>query len=161
VVSGINAGANVGGAIVHSGTVGGAITAATFAIPALAISLAPPVDGAEWAWSTAAAVGRAMVAWMLGDGRPRTVNVNVPSVATSELRGPCWASLADFGTFVLAAADTSPDEPRTELRVEQPGTPAPGSDRALLVDGFVTASALAVLEAHGTAAGLPPLPDLP
>src|SRR6478735_6510921 len=63
VVSGINAGANTGRAILHSGTVGAALTAQNFGLRGLAVSMAEPgrqgiaVDGqdqARWDWSPAA-----------------------------------------------------------------------------------------------------------
>jgi 5'/3'-nucleotidase len=39
VVSGINGGLNTGHAVLHSGTVGAALTAATFGLPAMAVSI--------------------------------------------------------------------------------------------------------------------------
>lgn len=160
VVSGINAGVNVGGSVVHSGTVGGAITASTFGIPAVAVSVAPPPAGDDWSWATAADVACAVVTWMLGHGRALTINLNVPHGPTDAVRGLRWAELADFGTFVLAAADgdATDDTPR-ELRVELPGPPAAGSDRALLAEGYATASSLAVLDTAGRHAELPALPS--
>lgn len=169
VVSGINAGVNVGGSVVHSGTVGGAITASTFGIPAVAVSVAPPPAGDDWSWPAAAAVAGAVVTWMLDHGRALTVNLNVPHGPTATVRGLRWAELADFGTFVLAAADDDDaarstgdvvDGVRRELRVELPGAPAPGSDRALLAEGFATASSLALLDTVGRRDDLPPLPAL-
>jgi broad specificity polyphosphatase/5'/3'-nucleotidase SurE len=50
VVSGINAGINTGTSIIHSGTVGAVLTARTFGLDGLAVSLGP---GDRWYWDTA------------------------------------------------------------------------------------------------------------
>src|SRR5262245_34332110 len=53
VASGINPGANTGQMLIHSGTVGAALTAAAAGVPALAVSLATrfrdPSDLRHWA----------------------------------------------------------------------------------------------------------------
>ena len=54
VVSGINAGMNTGHSIIHSGTVGAALTARTFRSRGIAISLA---QSDPWQWDTAVEVG--------------------------------------------------------------------------------------------------------
>jgi 5'-nucleotidase len=75
ILSGINRGPNVGRAILHSGTVGAALTAATFGLPAIAISAAigdPPQ------WDGAAAVASRAVQWILRAPPGTVLNVNVP-----------------------------------------------------------------------------------
>ncbi|MBI2704801.1 MAG: 5'/3'-nucleotidase SurE [Actinobacteria bacterium] len=52
VLSGINAGLNTGASVLHSGTVGAALTAASFGYRALAVSIA---EGDPWQFATAAA----------------------------------------------------------------------------------------------------------
>ncbi len=54
IVSGINAGANTGRVILHSGTVGAALTAQNFGLRALAVSLAERTT--RWRWGVAAAL---------------------------------------------------------------------------------------------------------
>jgi 5'-nucleotidase len=104
VISGINAGANTGRAILHSGTVGAALTAQNFGFRGLAVSLAEPDgpqhDGEElrWEWSLAAAMA-VSVADRLLDAPARTMlNLNVPSVAQGVTPPLRWARLASFGT---------------------------------------------------------------
>lgn len=96
VLSGINLGANIGPAVVHSGTVGAAMSAAAQGIPALAASISAfePQH-----WDTAYPVIREAFAWLIShpqDGR--ILNVNIPDVPLEQLRGLRSAELATFGT---------------------------------------------------------------
>src|SRR6478736_4412257 len=85
VVSGINAGANTGRAILHSGTVGAALTAQNFGLRGLAVSMAEPEwrgigidrpEQATWNWAPAAALA-AEVTDRLLEAPPRvTLNLN-------------------------------------------------------------------------------------
>src|SRR5437660_672352 len=61
VLSGINHGPNTGHSVLHSGTVGAALTAATLGRPAIAVSLGV---GAPPHWETAAFVARAAIRWL-------------------------------------------------------------------------------------------------
>lgn len=92
VVSGINAGANVSCDVTISGTVGAALEAAAFGIPALAISLEmdphyhlsdrPPVS-----YATAQVYLARFAQMLLASGMPEGVdvlNINIPSTATHE-----------------------------------------------------------------------------
>lgn len=86
VVSGINAGSNLGSDVMYSGTVSAAIEGAIQGIPSIAVSLVG-VKGFDY---TAAAQFTAMLAQkVLTNGlMPDTVlNVNVPNVPRSEIRG--------------------------------------------------------------------------
>ena len=76
VVSGINSGCNTGRAILHSGTVGAALTAQSFGCSALAVS----VDVSDpWRFDTAARVALDVLPMLL-DAPPRSVlNLNVPA----------------------------------------------------------------------------------
>jgi 5'-nucleotidase len=94
VVSGINRGANVGDDINYSGTVAAAIEGIIVGIPAMAISLAAswPEHAREHHWKTAADVAVKLAREIIAEGLPRLtlLNVNVPNVAESELRGTRW-----------------------------------------------------------------------
>ncbi len=72
VASGVNPGANTGHLVLHSGTVGAALTAASFGIPGIAVSL-PWHDGHEYHWDTATSFAVAAVEWAAkpDDGPPR------------------------------------------------------------------------------------------
>lgn len=160
VVSGINAGRNVGTSVIHSGTVGGALTGATFGIAALAVSAASRgrEGPLQWEWDDAADVAALVAEWMLHLNRHLTINLNLPARTLADMQGLRWAPLAEFGTFVLAATDGD-GEARAQLRMEELRPAAPGSDRALLDEGYATVTALAPLE-HSVAGSLPPLPEL-
>ncbi len=85
VVSGINRGANVGINVLYSGTVSAATEAAILGVPSLAISL-DTHDEADY--SAAARFARKMAAFILENPLPNVaLNVNVPAVPESEIRG--------------------------------------------------------------------------
>ena len=106
IVSGINAGLNTGRAILHSGTVGAALTAQNFGAKGLAVSVA---SGTPWQWDTAATIALEVLD-VLAQAPPRSVlNLNVPSLPRDEVKGLRWARLAAFGavraTIVPAESD--------------------------------------------------------
>jgi 5'-nucleotidase len=90
VVSGINAGANLGWDVTYSGTVAAAIEGAVLGVPAIAISLVitsgeeEPLD-----FEPAAAFGVRLAQQVLADPLPRhtLLNVNVPQCGEAELCG--------------------------------------------------------------------------
>lgn len=103
VVSGINPGPNTGGAVLHSGTVGAALTAANFGFSGLAVSMA---TGEHMHWETAAALALPAMAWV-GEQPPRTVvNLNVPNLPLEEVRGVRWGELAEFGSVRTALIES-------------------------------------------------------
>ncbi len=139
VVSGINAGANMGRAVLFSGTVGAALTAVQFGIPAMAVSLGSYGD-AEQLWDTAALCAVSLVQSSYANGTNGVLNVNVPNVRSHDLRGMRAAKLALNGT-VQVTLDTL-DAGTLELswgRSER----QPGTDVALLLEGYVTLSLVA------------------
>lgn len=143
VVSGINAGMNTGHSVIHSGTVGAILTARTFGIPGVAISLAP---SEPWEWETAVHVGAAVVRWMLR--RPRrdlTLSVNVPGRPLGALRPARWAPLDDFGYFRIANA--RPEQRRLQFEVTATDSGRnPRTDSALCQAGHVTITPLTGVE---------------
>ncbi len=97
VLSGINLGPNIGPAVVHSGTVGAALSAAAQGIPALAASMS---SFRPEHWQTAYPVLREALEWLTThpqDGR--VLNVNVPDLPLERLRGLRATELATFGTL--------------------------------------------------------------
>jgi 5'-nucleotidase len=94
VLSGINHGLNTGHAVLHSGTVGAALTGSTFGMRGLAVSIEAT---ASPEWDTAAALARRVLAWLVHAEAPVVMNLNVPSVAASQVRGLRRGSLAKFG----------------------------------------------------------------
>ena len=86
VVSGINAGANLGDDVHYSGTVAAAMEGRFLGVPAIAVSL----NGTRWHhFDTAAAVARRLVARLKDKPLPAgtILNVNVPDLPEAELAG--------------------------------------------------------------------------
>lgn len=172
VVSGINRGANAGHAILHSGTVGAAVTAANGGARAMAVSLdvltaamadsarggaaiaaIDAVDDADRHWDTAAALARRLLPWLAGTEPGTVVNLNVPDRPLDgvELRE---ATLARFGQVQMAIAETG--EGYVRVAIEERGDEQdPGTDVALLAGGHATITPLRSLS-HATDVVLPP-----
>jgi 5'-nucleotidase len=150
VVSGINAGINTGHSIIHSGTVGAALTARTFGSHGVAVSLVP---SDPWCWSTAAEIGLSAVRWITAAERPpTTISINVPNLDISDVRGLRHAELDDFGYFRVATLDETGQKLEFEVLSEN-DSPPQGSDTWLLRQGYATITALGQLT--GTKEGLP------
>lgn len=142
VVSGINAGLNTGHSIIHSGTVGGALTARSFGIQGLAVSLAP---SDPWHWDTAVEVAVSAVRWVLDRHDHLVLNVNVPARPLGEVRGAHWSDLDEFGHIRVAMANEP--EGRLEFGTRDHDTGfAPGCDTDLVWDGYVTLTPLSAIE---------------
>jgi 5'-nucleotidase len=139
LLSGINHGPNTGYAILHSGTVGAAFTASSHGIPSLAVSLA---TSKPTHFDTAAIVARRGIDWLIQNGKPGWVlNINVPEVAPEDLRGIKRAPLADFGAVqanIGEAGEGFVAVTFTEIDAERDS----GTDAALLLDGWATATIL-------------------
>jgi 5'-nucleotidase len=138
VASGMNRGPNTGRAVMHSGTVGAALTAGTYGASALAVSVAtePAVQ-----WATAAAVARQALDWLAAQEPGTVLNVNVPAVPLDALRGVRSAELAPFGTVRTMVEEQG--EGYLSLTYADPDEdPPPDSDHALLSRGFATRTLL-------------------
>lgn len=140
VASGINPGANTGHLILHSGTVGAALTAAGLGVPALAVSMQWDEDGA-YEWSTAATLAVAALGWVAGRTAPRALNMNVPNRTLHTLRGVRDATLAPYGEFWVASADRRDGDLRMEYRGSTVASD-PTTDDALLAAGYATVTPL-------------------
>lgn len=141
VLSGINHGPNVGQAVLHSGTIGAALTARTHGIPSLALSCASPEP---LHLDTCAEVAARVLAWLL-DGPTReaiALSVNVPDVPPAELRGLRPARLASFGAVQAEVGEIGEDHVTMTIR-ETDAELEPGTDAALLADGWATVTSLA------------------
>jgi 5'-nucleotidase len=149
VVSGPNAGLNTGTSIIHSGTVGGALTGRTFGSRAVAFSLAP---GDRWYWETVTAVAPSILDWVVAHDRAVTLNVNVPAVAPDEIRGARWATIDEFGHFSVATTGASGTVLDLSVHDHRSGSD-PSSDTALCLDGYVTLTLLTRVAAE-------PAPDV-
>jgi len=143
VVSGVNAGANTGGAVLHSGTVGAALTGAQLGRGAVAISLEYG-EGPHWA--TASAVGAAVVEWLEVIDHPIALNVNVPNVPLRQVRGVRRAQLASAGTVQSGFVPVADGHLQLEIW-DGGGSAGPGTDTGLVRCGYVAVTELDVLRA--------------
>lgn len=141
VASGINPGQNTGHLVLHSGTVGAALTAAGLDVPALAVSLQYSPEG-EYLWETAAVFAAAAVEWVAkpDDGTPRVLNINVPNVPVDEVKGVREAELAAHGEVWIVSASVAGGD--LKLEFTGPREAAPGTDIATIRDGYVAVTPL-------------------
>jgi 5'-nucleotidase len=104
VLSGVNKGPNTGHAVIHSGTVGAALTATAHGVPAMAVSM---TAADPKCWDTAGAVAARTLAWLLDHltRPPIVLNVNVPDIPLDELCGITDAPLATFGAVQADIAE--------------------------------------------------------
>jgi 5'-nucleotidase len=138
VLSGINRGVNTGHAVLHSGTVGAAMTARTQGCRAMAVSIS---EGEHYHWSTAAEIAGRAVKVLLELDRDVVLNVNVPNLATEDVRGVRRAKLAPFGAVQTSIAEVGSGWLRVAIAEEERPV-EPGTDTALLAEGYATVTAL-------------------
>ena len=138
VVSGINAGLNTGRSILHSGTVGAALTAQNFGVSALAVSL----DSAEqWHWATAAALAVDTLRLLI-DGPSRCVlNLNVPGAPLGQVAGTRWARLAPFGAVRARVANVGDEGLQFELS-DSGASPSADTDQGTVEAGWAALTTL-------------------
>jgi 5'-nucleotidase len=160
VFSGINRGANTGHVVLHSGTVGAALTAANHGIPAMAVSLdaLPGEDPSEslteyfraadgdWLhWATASEIACRCVS-ILDKLPPETVlNVNVPNRSLETLVGLRQARLAPFGHVQMAVAEAGEGYVRTTVE-RSTDRLAPDTDAVLLGNGYATVTVITTVQ---------------
>jgi 5'-nucleotidase len=138
VVSGINAGPNTGHAILHSGTVGAALTAATFGVSALAVSM--EVSDPMW-WETACDLVEPALERLCAAPVGTVLNLNVPALPLDRPPELRWAHLDRFGSVRIAVAGTGEHGLQMEYRATGIDLD-PQSDTALLERGFATITAI-------------------
>lgn len=145
VVSGINPGSNTGRATLFSGTVGATLTGMNFGVPGVAVSI-DNYEGQSRAavtrWETAAHYAVVATEWIIETGARQTVlNLNVPNLAISDVRGVRSARLAPFGTARAAIVGEGTSEIRIEYQPHQLELEA-DTDTALVNAGYVAVSPL-------------------
>lgn len=152
VLSGVNPGANVGRAILHSGTVGAALTAGVNGGRGLAVSLDVGPDTTTPRWGVAARLAARLIPFLLDQPDGTVLNLNVPNVVGDrppELRS---AKLARFG--IVQTTMTQKDRHQIRLAVADTAAHAEtGSDADLLRLGYATVTSLRSVDER-------PLPDL-
>lgn len=138
VVSGINPGLNTGRAIIHSGTVGAALTAANHGISGLAVSIAGQ-DPQHW--ETAGALAVDALAWLAAQPLRTVLNLNVPDVPLDAVRGVRWARPAPLGEWHAIVSGRTDDRLSLGLRRTEVELPA-DSDTALVAAGYAAVTVL-------------------
>ena len=143
VVSGINPGPNTGRAVLHSGTVGAALTAANFGVSGLAVSIGV---GDPYRWETAAELAAGALAWLVEQPARTVLNLNVPNVPLADVRGVRAAQLAPFGTVRAALVESQGGGLQMELAEHGVELP-PDSDTALVRSGWAALTSLVGIRA--------------
>lgn len=146
IVSGINLGVNVGRSVLHSGTIGAALSTAQHGFRGLAVSLRSLPTPHEWETATTLALG---ILSTVAAAPPRTVvNLNVPNLPLHELRGVVAAGISDAGIIKGAHAELDGEVGTVRLAL---GTAIPSlgdttgedsTDAALVGAGYATLTAL-------------------
>lgn len=143
VVSGINEGSNLSDDVLYSGTVAAATEGRFLGFPSIAVSLAGPkcVN-----YETAAHVAKTLVLNLRKDPLPRDtiLNVNVPDLPLSELRG---FQVTRLGTRHVAEPTIKTVDPRGRkiFWIGQPGPEedaGPGTDFYAVNMGYVSITPL-------------------
>lgn len=147
VAAGVNPGANTGRSTPHSGTVGAALTAANFGVPAVAVSQSVAEAGTPQRFAVAAELAATVVDWLaVRADRRLVVNLNVPNRPRHQLAGARWASLAPFGVERVTFERGADGRVRAGFLggpVELP----PDCDTAILATGCVTVTPVLGLRA--------------
>ena len=149
VLSGINHGVNVGRSVLHSGTVGAALTASQLGISALAVSLRSGADPDPW--DSAAELAVALVPVLAAAPVGTVLSLNVPHLPAADIRGVRWARVGGAGLITSARGSAGWASPLAEEmegpaaleagRSEMAGEPEEKGEIALSVGSSVPPSA--------------------
>lgn len=140
VLSGINAGMNVADDVLYSGTIAAAMDAALMGVPGIALSQRNGFTD-ESDFAAAATYGEATIRALLakGWGERMIMNVNFPSTANVRGIKPATLDRHKIGDEIIDG--TEPNTYRLGPLVSNPNT-LPGSDRAVMDDGWISLTAL-------------------
>ncbi len=169
IVSGINPGANLGRAVYHSGTIGAALTGRNGGIPGIAVSqsFAEPLEDTDESrqdydervsrqlWDPAAEVAVGVVQGMIDTdfGDVGVVNLNVPNLPVSEMKGWSWTEVGRTPPWAMTEAKLIPrdDLPAGNFRLEtkwgQSNEQPPDTDSAAILEGKISVSVLSRISA--------------
>ncbi len=152
VVSGINAGLNVGRDVFLSGTVGAALTARVLGYPAIAVSMETGNNGGEH-WDTAGACLTELVQTFGDTVRldDAPYNVNVPNRPLHELAGVRVTTLSAYSclnNYQLAIKTGERLQVQRVWREREQTHPA-GSDAWAIANGYVSLTRLRLLRDAG------------
>ncbi len=146
VISGINAGANVGRSVLHSGTVGAILSSAQLGLSGLAVSV-------QWGenvhYDVAARIAIEVLDELFAAPSRTLLNLNVPNVTREELRGVRRGRISTADVIMAAGPDAGGEalaakgELPLALGAASPGVgdvsdEDAGDDGALLVAGYAS-----------------------
>lgn len=158
VLSGINLGANVGHAVLHSGTVGAALTASMHGWRGLAVSLDTGWQPPEHPhWESVLHVLPGVLDVLLAHREGTVLSLNVPDLPPAELGELREARLATFGEVQIRVDQRSSDDGDAlhAAFAELSTPPEAGTDTALLAAGHPTITELiSISERPGVLSGL-------
>ncbi|BCI56146.1 5'/3'-nucleotidase SurE [Mycolicibacterium litorale] len=147
VLSGINHGANVGRAVLHSGTVGAALTAKISDTRALAVSLDVALHPTgERHWKTAAGLVAPVLELLFDAPHGTVLSLNVPDRPAAEV-GPLRHARLARGGAVQTRVEEVRDGGVRLSEVEVSDKPEEDTDSALLDAGHPTLTELRSVEA--------------
>jgi 5'-nucleotidase len=147
VLSGINRGANAGAAVLHSGTVGAALTAGHAGLHALAVSLdvltpamaalehLEQTDDEQRHWASAADLAVRLLPTLARTPPGTVLNLNVPDLHVDGIRGLRRARLARFGQVQISIAEAGQGFVRTAVQAADEPL-EPGTDLAALAESY-------------------------
>jgi 5'-nucleotidase len=127
VLSGINHGVNVGRSVLHSGTVGAALTASQLGISALAVSLR--AGATPDPWESAAELAVSLIPVLVAAPVRTVLNLNVPALPLDQIRGLRWARVSGAGLIKAASGAGEWDAPNPP---EMEGPAAAEGGRAIM-----------------------------
>ena len=147
VVSGINAGANLGHDVTYSGTVTAAMEAVIANVPGIAVSLETVEEHiGDLDYDPAARIARKIVQQVIENGlsRETLLNVNVPLLPEEKIRG---IKITRQGLRVYHSRLDERSDPRSRpyywIGGDAPtGVPERGTDVGALAEGFVSITPL-------------------
>jgi 5'-nucleotidase len=147
VLSGINAGGNLGEDLTYSGTVAAAMEASLLGIPAIALSQCYR-DGQAIPWPTAAHFAPAVIRRLCALAWPEhaLINVNFPAAAVPEV---CGIAVTRQGKRAVADNLTQRFDPRGRPYywigpVREDGAAAPGTDLAAISERRVSVTPISL-----------------
>lgn len=155
VLSGVNHGANVGRVVLHSGTVGAALTAGVHGVRALAVSLdvaLHPEEGSARHWDAATTLLPEVLGLLFDLPAGTVFSLNAPDRPPQRRRALRHATLAPFGT-VQTRVDLPDGDHWRMQEMESDEAAGEGTDIALLAATHPTITALSPVQ-EDRAAGL-------
>jgi 5'/3'-nucleotidase len=149
VLSGVNFGANVGRAVLHSGTVGAALSASLHNWRGLAVSLDSGWEVPEHPhWEAVTHVWPEVLDLLLAAEEGTVLSVNVPDRPVAELGALREAKLSAFGVATITVRHHVEASVLRATATDLATEPDPDSDVALLAAGHPTVTRLTSVAAQ-------------